>query len=195
MKSAHPLIREFYDRPTLAVAHDLLGARLIRVVEKVRLSAIITETEAYVGMDDLGCHAHVGKTRRNGVMFGPPGHAYVYFTYGVHWMLNAVAGRDGFPAAVLIRAIVPVEGVEVMSSRRHGRDTLGPAKLTQALGIDGKLNGLDLCDSASGLWIEPGALVDEKDIVTGPRVGLYTVPEPWKSIPWRFRIFPAGPAH
>ena len=126
------------------------------MVGDVRLSAIITETEAYVGMDDLGCHAHVGKTRRNGVMFGPPGHAYVYFTYGVHWMLNAVTEKEGFPAAVLIRAIVPVEGVEVMSSRRRGRDTLGPAKLTQALGIDGKLNGLDLCDPSSGLWIEAG---------------------------------------
>jgi len=121
-------------------------------------------------------------------MFGPPGHAYVYFTYGMHWMLNAVTERQDFPAAVLLRAIRPLEGIEIISARRQGRDTFGPAKLTQALGIDGTLNGIDLCSPASGLWIEPGAPVPESAVLTGPRVGLYTVPEPWKSIPWRFRM-------
>jgi DNA-3-methyladenine glycosylase len=105
----------------------------------------------------------------------------------MHWMLNVVTEPAGFPAAVLIRAIRPVEGVEIISARRRGRDTLGPAKLTQALGVDGALNGADLCDPASGLWIEAGAAIAESDMITGPRVGLYTVPEPWKSIPWRFR--------
>ena len=121
-------------------------------------------------------------------MYGPPGFAYVYFTYGMHWMLNAVTGPEGFPAAVLIRAIQPVQGLEIISARRQGRDTLGPAKLTQALGIDAAQNGADLCSRASGLWIEAGAAIPEAELLTGPRVGLYTVPEPWKSKPWRFRM-------
>jgi len=184
------LPRSFYDRPTLVVARELLGKRLIRVLEGVQLVGLITEAEAYIGEEDLGCHAKAGRTKRTAVMFGPPGHAYVYFTYGMHWMLNVVTESEGFPAAVLIRAIEPVEGREIIDSRRSGKDTLGPAKLTQALGIDGKLNGLDLCDPHSGLRIEAGPSIDDKDVITGPRVGLYTVPEPWKSIPWRFRVAP-----
>jgi len=183
----------FYAQSTLTVARELLGARLVRVLDGVRLAGIIIETEAYIGEEDLGCHAKSGKTPRNAVMYGPPGHAYVYFTYGMHWMLNAVTEREGFPAAVLIRAIHPVEGVNVISARRQGRDTLGPAKLTQALSIDGAQNGVNLCVPDSGPWIEAGTPVADREITTGPRVGLYTVPEPWKSIPWRFRISP--PAH
>lgn len=190
MDSSSCLPREFYARPTLTVARALLGMRLVRLQDGVQLSGIITESEAYIGQEDLGCHAHSGKSLRNAVMFGPPGHAYVYFTYGMHWMLNAVTERQDFPAAVLLRAIQPLEGIEIISARRQGRDTFGPAKLTQALGIDGTLNGIDLCSPASGLWIEPGLPVPESTIITGPRVGLYTVPEPWKSIPWRFRISP-----
>jgi DNA-3-methyladenine glycosylase len=191
MNSSLCLPREFYARPTLTVARALLGMRLVRLQDGVQLSGIITEAEAYIGPEDLACHAHSGKSLRNAVMFGPPGHAYVYFTYGIHWMLNAVTERDDFPAAVLLRAIQPQEGIEIISARRQGRDTFGPAKLTQALGIDGTLNGIDLCSPASGLWIEPGTPVPESTIITGPRVGLYTVPEPWKSIPWRFRISPS----
>jgi DNA-3-methyladenine glycosylase len=89
---------------------------------------------------------------------------------------------------VLIRAIQPVEGLDVISARRQGRDTLGPAKVTRALGVDEVFNGADLSSPASGLWIEAGSAVTGGDILTGPRVGLYTVPEPWKSIPWRFRL-------
>jgi DNA-3-methyladenine glycosylase len=178
----------FYDRPTLTVARQLLGARLVRMLDGQRLAGVILETEAYVGMDDLGCHARSGQTRRNAVMFGSPGHAYVYFTYGMHWMLNAVSEREGFPAAVLLRAIRPVEGVETIASRREGRDTFGPAKLTQALGIDGSLNGIDLCVVDGDLWIEAGELIPDGRVVSGPRVGLFTVPEPWKSIPWRFQV-------
>ncbi|MDI6769411.1 MAG: DNA-3-methyladenine glycosylase [Anaerolineales bacterium] len=180
------LRQEFYARPTLTVARELLGARLVRILDGVRLAGIITEAEAYIGEEDLGCHAHAGKTKRNAVMFAPPGHAYVYFTYGMHWMLNAVTEAEGFPAAVLIRAIWPVEGVEIITARRNGRDTGGPARLTQALGIDGALNGVDLCDPATGLWIEAGLPVPAESVTIGPRVGLYTVPEPWKSKPWRF---------
>ena len=182
------LPQSFYLRSTLTVARELLGARLVRILDGVRLAGIIIEAEAYVGQDDLGCHARVGRTLRNSVMFGPPGNAYVYFTYGMHWMLNAVTEKEGFPAAVLIRAIEPVEGTEVISLRRHGRDTLGPAKLTQALRIDRTLNGARLFDSDSGLWIEAGSSISSGDIITSPRVGLYTVPEPWKSMPWRFLV-------
>jgi len=184
----NPLPREFYNRYTLIVARELLGTRLVRILDGVRLVGLITEVEAYIGEEDLGCHAKSGKTKRNAVMYGPPGHAYVYFTYGMHWMLNAVTEQTGFSAAVLIRAIDPVEGSNIISARRQGRDTLGPAKLTQALGIDGALNGISLCDPDSGLWIEAGIPVVDDDILTGPRVGLFTVPEPWKSLPWRFRM-------
>jgi DNA-3-methyladenine glycosylase len=183
----HPLPPDFYARPTQAVARDLLGARLVRVEGGVRLSGLITEAEAYIGEQDLGCHAKAGWTQRTAVMYGPPGHAYVYFTYGMHWMLNAVTEPEGQPAAVLIRAIEPQEGREVISARRQGRDTRGPAKLTQALGIDGGLNGLDLCTPDGGLWVEAGEPVPDGQVVTGPRVGLFTVPEPWKSVPWNFQ--------
>ena len=172
------------------VARELLGARLVRILDGVRLAGLIVEAEAYIGEEDLGCHAKSGKTNRNAAMYGPPGHAYVYFTYGNHWMLNAVTEREGFPAAVLLRAIDPLEGVETMLQRRNGRDTLGPGKLTQALVIDASLNEADLCMQDSGLWIEAGTPVGNKDIIIGPRVGLYTVPEPWKSMPWRFRTPP-----
>jgi DNA-3-methyladenine glycosylase len=184
----NPLPREFYNRSTLIVARELLGTRLVRILDGVRLVGLITEAEAYIGEEDLGCHAKSGKTKRNAVMYGPPGHAYVYFTYGMHWMLNAVTEKTGFPGAVLIRAIDPVEGADIISARRQGRDTLGPAKLTQALGIDGALNGISLCDSDSGLWIEAGMPVADDEIIVGSRVGLFTVPEPWKSIPWRFQM-------
>jgi len=190
MKFGNPLPLEFYDRPTLIVARELLGTRLTRILDGEQLAGIIIETEAYIGEEDMGCHAKAGKTKRNGVMYGLPGHAYVYFTYGMHWMLNAVTEREGFPAAVLIRAIDPVVGVDIISTRRQGRDTAGPAKLSRALGIDKSLNGVDLCDTGAGLWIEPGAEVGEDDIISGPRVGLDTVAEPWKSIPWRFRVSP-----
>jgi DNA-3-methyladenine glycosylase len=188
MTASACLPRQFYARPTLTVARELLGMRLVRLLDGARLSGIIAETEAYIGEEDLGCHARSGRTPRNAVMYGPPGFAYVYFTYGMHWMLNAVTQAPGFPAAVLLRAIQPREGAEIMLARRQGRDTLGPAKLTQALGVDVTLNGADLCDPRSGLWIEAGDSVAERDVLIGPRVGLYTVPEPWKSIPWRFRI-------
>jgi DNA-3-methyladenine glycosylase len=101
-------------------------------------------------------------------------------------MLNAVTEKEGFPAAVLIRAIQPVEGIQVIARRRKGRDTFGPGKLTQALGISGEENGSDLTTRAGGLWIEEGIRIPESAVTTGPRVGLNTVPEPWKSKPWRF---------
>ncbi len=179
---------DFYAQPSLHVARALLGMRLVRMLDGERLAGIIVETEAYIGQEDLGCHAHSGRTRRNAVMFGPAGRAYVYFTYGMHWMLNAVTEAEDFPAAVLIRAMLPVEGQATIARRRGGGDTLGPGKITQALGIDGSLNGMSLCTRHAGLWIESGEPVDPRSVLTGARVGLNTVPEPWKSIAWRFRV-------
>ena len=121
-------------------------------------------------------------------MWGPPGRAYLYFCYGMHWMLNAVTEPEGFPAAVLLRAIVPLDGREIMDRRRKGRDLNGPAKLTQALGIDRALNGADLTRRTDGLWIEPGERVPASRVARTPRIGLNTVPEPWKSKPWRFLV-------
>ncbi|TLN23971.1 DNA-3-methyladenine glycosylase [bacterium] len=183
----------FYLSPTLEVSRALLGKRLVRVeADGTRTSGLIVETEGYVGMEDLGCHARSGKTARNASMWGRGGLAYVYFTYGMHWMLNAVTEREGFPSAVLIRAVVPEEGIALMRARRGGlKDKIladGPAKLTQAFAIGKNLDGIDLCDPASPLFIEEGAAVLSKNISTHPRVGLFSVPEPWKSIPWNFKI-------
>jgi DNA-3-methyladenine glycosylase len=179
---------EFYNRPTLTVARELLGMRLVRLLDGIRLSGIITEAEAYIGQEDQGCHAKAGLTPRTKVMYGSPGHAYVYFTYGMHWMLNAVTEMEGFPAAVLLRAIQPQEGLEVISSNRQGRDTNGPAKLTQALAIQREFNSCSLCSVSSSLWIEKADPIPDECVTIGARVGLYSVPEPWKSKPWRFRV-------
>jgi DNA-3-methyladenine glycosylase len=186
------LSRDFFARPTLAVARAVLGMRLVRIQDGQRISGVITEAEAYIGQTDLGCHARAGRTPRTSVMYGPPGHAYVYFTYGMHWMLNFVTEAEGFPAAVLIRAMHPLEGLEVIAARRTGRAqaiwTDGPAKLCQALGIDGRLNGVDLCAPQAELFVEQGDPISDECVTIGPRVGLTSVPEPWKSMPWRFLV-------
>jgi DNA-3-methyladenine glycosylase len=182
----------FFDRDVVAAARDLLGMRLVRLLDGVRLSGIIIEAEAYRGEEDLACHARAGRTPRTVVMYGPPGRAYVYFTYGMHWMLNCVAGPEGFPAAVLVRAIQPLEGLEIIAARRAGRDPSiwcnGPGKLTLALAIDGRFNGVDLSVPSSGLWLEAGEAAPDERVVSGPRVGLGSTPEPWLSKPWRFRL-------
>ncbi len=189
---SHPLPAHFYNRPTLTVARQLLGCRLVRILEGQRLSGLITETEAYIGETDLGCHAKAGKTKRTQVMYGPPGRAYVYFTYGMHWLLNAVTEAEGFPAAVLIRAIEVETGLsQVLSQHRNvaiHNLTNGPAKLTLAFGITSQQNNIDLTVTDSGLWIEPALEIPDSSVTNGPRVGLYNVPEPWKSMPWRFLI-------
>src|SRR5919109_4571170 len=182
------LPRNFYDRPTLTVARELIGARLVRILDGVKLVGLITETEGYIGETDLACHAKAGRTARTAVIYGVPGHAYVYFTYGNHWMLNVVTEHEGFPAAVLIRAIQPIEGVEVMAVRRGGRDTFGPGKLCQAMDITKSENGVDLTETGGGLWIEAGVNVPNSLVTKGPRVGLNNTPEPWLSKPWRFLV-------
>ncbi len=184
------LSRDFYEQEVTLVARHLLGKRLVRSLDGQRLSGIIVEVEAYRGEEDLACHAKSGCTPRNAVMYGPAGHAYVYFTYGMHWCINAVTGAVDYPAAVLIRAIRPDEGLEDMALRRgrfpRSQWCNGPAKLTQALRIDGSLNGFSLCDRNSGLWIEAGEEISEDKVRTTPRIGIDSVPEPWKSKPWRF---------
>jgi DNA-3-methyladenine glycosylase len=190
MTSARRLDRSFFDRHTLQVARQLLGKRLVRIDEGQRLAGIIIEAEAYRGEEDLGCHAHVGYTPRTRVLFGSPGHAYVYFTYGNYWMLNFVTEREGFPAAVLIRGIAPTEGVERIAARRPGiarpHWTDGPGKICLALAINKYLNEADLCAADADLFVEDGVDIPDSGVTTGPRVGLNNVPEPWKTIPWRF---------
>ena len=125
-------------------------------------------------------------------MFGPAGFAYVYFTYGMHWMFNVVTGETGEANAVLIRALEPIEGLEMMLKHRNGREGLqltnGPAKLAQALAIDRRYNGSCLFEENSVIWIEDCKEIDHKDICAGPRIGLGNTPEPWLSIPWRYWI-------
>jgi len=182
----------FYDCPVVQAARRLLGMRLVRLLDGQRVSGLIAEAEAYDGEADLACHARAGRTPRTEVMYGPPGRAYVYFTYGKHWCLNCVTGPEGYPAAVLLRAIRPEEGLELIAVRRNGRPQgeccNGPGKLTQALDIDGGLNGADLTTLAGCLWIEAGQPVAEESVLVGPRVGIKNVPEPWRSQPWRFRV-------
>jgi len=186
------LAYEFFARDALVVARDLLGRLLVRELDGVRLAGRIVEVEAYVGRDDAASHAHRGETPRNAVMFGPPGFTYVYFIYGVHWMLNIVAKPPDTdsPAAVLIRALESVEGLEMIAKRRTGRDegewTSGPARLTMALGIDGSLNGLDLTAPGSPLYLEAGSPIPDSQVQTGPRIGVAYASEPWRSMPWRF---------
>lgn len=182
------LPRKFYNRPTLTVARELLGAKLIHISNGKKLVGLITETEAYFGFDDLASHAKAGRTIRTDPMFGEAGHAYIYFTYGNHWMLNAVTEKEGFPAAVLIRAIQPIEGIELMMKRRQGRDTFGPGKLTQAMGITKSQNYFDLTEPTSPLRIEAGIKIPDKIVTIGARVGLNKTPEPWFSKPWRFLV-------
>jgi DNA-3-methyladenine glycosylase len=188
VKSFLTLPRKFYNRPTLTVARELLGARLVHISNGKKLVGLITETEAYFGFDDLASHAKAGRTKRTDPMYGEAGHAFVYFTYGNHWMLNAVTEKEGFPAAVLIRAIQPIEGIELMMKRRQGRDTFGPGKLTQAMGITKRQNYVDLTESSSPLRIEAGIKIPDKIVTIGARVGLNKTPEPWFSKPWRFLV-------
>jgi DNA-3-methyladenine glycosylase len=185
-----PLGRQFFARDTLTVARELLGQRLVRLVEGRRVSGRIVEVEAYIGEQDAACHASAGRTQRTEIMYGPPGHAYVYFIYGMHHCLNVVTEREGFPAAVLIRGVEPQEGLEVMRANRPDRAdselTNGPAKLCQALRIDGRLNGVDLCTSKE-LFLERAGPALEADIVAAPRVGVRG-DEVALNVPWRFCV-------
>jgi DNA-3-methyladenine glycosylase len=185
------LSRDFFAHDTLTVARALLGQRLVRLLNGERLVGRIVEVEAYVGEDDQASHAHPGRTSRNAPMYGPPGHAYVYFIYGMHHCLNVVTGREGYPAAVLIRALEPLEGIEEMRARRNGRPdeqlTSGPARLCQALGIDRGFDGANLCAPDALLFLEEGVSIPDKAVATGPRVGVRG-DEVALTVPWRFYV-------
>ncbi len=180
------LSREFYDRPTLTVAEDLLGKVLVHRTPGGVAAGMIVETEAYIGEDDPACHAAPGPTVRNAPLYGPPGFAYVYLNYGIHYLVNAVTEADGHPAAVLIRALAPVEGLRLMQKRRapEGRHIddvdlcRGPGNLTRALGITLTDNLLDL--TGNRLSIEDRGL-EVRQVSWGPRIGIRVgVDKPWR---------------
>lgn len=153
------LNQSFYLQPTLKVARELLGKIIVRQLDGKILAGRIVETEAYVGENDPACHAYGGMTPRNKIMYLPGGHAYVYFTYGMHYCFNVVTEKEGFPAAVLIRAVEPIEGIEIMKKFRNTDDiynlTNGPAKFCQAFKIDKSLNGVSLLGDEIFI-IDPG---------------------------------------
>lgn len=188
MSTTPALTYAFYQRDTLDVARDLLGCHLVRQSDNTRSVVRIVETEAYRGAEDSACHAHQRHTPRTEAMFGPPGHAYVYLIYGMHWLLNVVTEPEGSPCAVLIRAVEPVAGEASMRTRRQVKGpnlSNGPGKLTQALGIDKALYGHDMTQTQA-LWITPGDTPGA--IATGPRVGIdYAHPKD-RDAPWRLWI-------
>ena len=171
------LPRSFYLRPTIAVAKDLLGKYLVRHVKDKMLVGMIVETEAYIGKNDPASHAYRGKTKRNAVMFGEGGHLYVYFTYGMHFCANVVTDIEGVGSAVLLRAVEPVEGYDIMSKMRKLKGnspqsnlTNGPAKLCEAFGINGTHNGTDLLGNS--IFITKGEKIRRSDIVPAVRIGI-----------------------
>jgi DNA-3-methyladenine glycosylase len=180
--------RSFYQQPTLDVARQLLGKHLVRKHRDGTTVGRIVETEAYIGPDDKACHASRGRTPRTQIMFGSAGYAYVYLIYGFHYMLNIVTEAVDSPAAVLIRAVEPLKGVELMAARRGTKErrnlASGPGKLCQAFAVDRTLNGNDLCGQV--LY-----LLDPRDpapkFVTTPRIGVDYAGE-WTHKPWRFVI-------
>lgn len=179
------LPRNFFAQPTLTVARLLLGKLLVRLgAGGSRQAGVIAETEAYIGESDLACHARAGRTRRTAAMYGPPGTAYVYFTYGMHWMLNIVTERSGFPAAVLLRAVNLCE----RETAQPQPATNGPAKLTRALQLDGAWNTHDMCAPDAQLFVEQPLQDECAGIVCKPRTGLGKTPQPWLGLPWNFCI-------
>lgn len=177
---------EFYARSAVEVARDLLGCVIVREGPngEGRVSGRIVETEAYTGTDDPASHAaaRIGRTRRNDPLFGPPGTAYIHLNYGIHWCLNAVTGEAGTPSGVLIRALEPLEGLDVMRTRRDGRDELtnGPGRLTQALAIGRDLQRHRL--NRLPLRIEPGEAVPEEHVRRSARIGISRAVD----LPYRF---------
>lgn len=187
--------RDFFARPTLQVARDLVGRRLVRMRRGRRLAGRIVEVEAYIGATDSACHGRSGITARNRVLFGPPGRAYVYFSYGLHHLVNCVTEEEGFPAAVLLRALEPEEGIRTMTRLRGGRGRQGerppswlaggPARLCQALDIDLRLNGVDL-GLHDGLLLEEGEPPARRAIAATPRIGIDYADDGDRLAPWRF---------
>ncbi len=184
-------LRELLEGSADQVARRLLGARLISEFDGERTVGVIVETEAYLGSEDPASHAaaRIGRTRRNASMFGPAGHAYVYLIYGMHWCMNVVTGSEDDPSAVLLRALDPIEGREVMSRRRHGRREIasGPGRLAQALRIDGSCDGTDL--SREPLTLAGGWSVAAASVGVSPRIGVKRADD------WPLRFYVRGNAH
>ena len=182
------LPHSFYEQKTIDVAKQLLGKYLVRKHPEGKTIGRIVETEAYIGPQDLACHASRGRTARTEVMFGPAGHAYVYFIYGFYNMLNLVTEATNYPAAVLIRAVEPADGIELMKTRRQNGSlrnlASGPGKLCQAFAVDRTLNGADL--SGNVLYVEDRSEPAAKIRAT-PRIGVDYAGK-WKSKPYRFLI-------
>lgn len=182
MKPTKVVPREFYLRPTIDVARDVLGKILLHITAEGPITGRIIETEAYL-RDDPACHASRGMTERNRAMFGPPGHAYVYFTYGAHYCVNLVTQPEGVGEAVLIRSLEPLQGILAMKQNRKTDNIYnllsGPGKLTQALGIDRDHNGVDLTDSCL-LVLEGDEPITE--IIQTTRIGIKLASDK----PWRF---------
>lgn len=179
------LPRAFYARPALIVTPELLGKVLVRQTRDGEVRGRIVEVEAYTGASDPGSHAYRGATSRNAVMFGPPGHVYVYVSYGMHFCMNVVTDSPGVAGAVLLRALVPLAGIEIMEANRGGKPLgelcNGPGKLCQAFGITLAQNGEDL--EGNGLWIEDDGY-EVGAIETSTRVGLSR----GKELPLRFFV-------
>jgi len=189
------LAPSFYARPTLKVARDLLGKVLVHRDADGLTAGLIVEVEAYIGEDDPACHAASGPTLRNEPLYGPPGRAYVYLNYGVHELVNAVTDRQGRPAAVLIRALEPLEGIPLMRARRgparggppRAEHDLcrGPGNLTRAMGIGRSLNRADLTRrtrTPGGLWIEDRSVAVDQVRWT-PRIGIRVgTDKPWRCL-------------
>ncbi|MFN2578304.1 MAG: DNA-3-methyladenine glycosylase [Pyrinomonadaceae bacterium] len=186
------LPREFYTRSdVLEVARDLLGKKLVVPARNgARVSGLIVETEAYRGPEDRASHAYGGRrTNRTETMYGAGGAAYVYFVYGMYNQFNVVTNVENIPHAILVRALEPVEGLEIMRRRRRGRSeyelTSGPGRLCLALGIDRRLDKANLLGDR--VWIEEGVFIPPRQIARGPRVGI-DYAENWVTKPWRFWI-------
>jgi DNA-3-methyladenine glycosylase len=186
-----PLTRGFFDRPVLDVAPDLLGRTLVRSTPDGPIELRLTEVEAYDGANDPGSHAYRGRTARNSVMFGRPGHVYVYFTYGMWHCMNLVCGEEGRASAVLLRAGEIVEGAELarkrrLSARNDKELAKGPARMATALGVDRSLDGTDACARAdSPLRVLHGTPVPADQVRNGPRTG---VSGEGGVHPWRFWV-------
>lgn len=205
------LPRDFYNGDTVAIARSLLGKYLVRRAGGETLVCRITETEAYVGRCDRACHAYgYRRTHRNAVMFGPPGHAYVYLIYGMHHCLNFVTEPEGEPSAVLLRAVEPVYGIDAMARARFGTDFArltpyqrknflnGPGKVCKALSLSIADNGTDLagdtlflCDSPEDIGLPRPALSENRQIIAAPRVGIDYAGED-RDLPWRFILKQGG---
>lgn len=191
------LPKKFFEQPTMKVAKLLLGKFLIRRIGRRIISGKIVETEAYIGPNDLASHASRGKTPRTSVMFGPPGHAYVYLVYGLNYCFNIVTEKKDYPAAVLIRALEPTDGINIMFKNRRANKiksrlsalksiASGPGKLCQALRIDKSLNNIALTKNT--IWIEDRGLeIKPSEIIASKRIGVDYAGD-YKNKPWRFYL-------